>query len=299
MALFRFAFRAMACDNEILVHAAARAQVADAAEVAIAEVKRIEAKYSRYRDDSIVSQINRAAGHYPVAIDAETQNLLAYADACFTQSDGLFDITSGVLRHAWNFRSGTLPSAAAVATLVARVGWRRVERHDGAVFLPSTGMELDFGGFGKEYAVDRACELLRAHGVDHALVNLGGDMRATGPQSDGSAWRVGIRHPRRDGELLARVDLPGGALATSGDYERFMIVNGVRYAHVLDPRTGWPVTQTFQSVSARADVCLLAGSTTTIALLKGEVAGQQWLDEMACPYLAVTCLGEVKHRVWK
>ena len=294
MALFRFAFRAMACDNEILVHATERTLVANAVEAAVAEVKRIEAKYSRYRDDSVVCQINCAAGQHPVAVDAETENLLAYADACFIQSDGLFDITSGVLRHAWNFRAGTLPAAAAVATLVSRIGWRRVERHAGAVFLPSTGMELDFGGFGKEYAVDRACETLRTHGVDHALVNLGGDLRATGPQADGSAWRVGIRHPRQDGELLARVDLPGGALATSGDYERFMIVNGIRYAHVLDPRNGWPVTQTFQSVSTRAEACLLAGSAATIALLKGETAGLQWLVELGCPYLVVTALGEVR-----
>lgn len=297
MALFRFAFRAMACDNEVLVHAAERARVANAVDAVIAEVKRIEAKYSRYRDDSVVSQINRAAGLHPVAIDAETENLLAYADACFTQSDGLFDITSGVLRRAWNFRSGTLPTTAAVETLVSCIGWHRVERHRGEVFLRSIGMELDFGGFGKEYAVDRACEILRAHNVDHALVNLGGDLRATGPQSDGSAWRVGIRHPRRDGELLARVDLPGGALATSGDYERFMIVNGVRYAHVLDPRTGWPVANTFQSVSTRAEACLLAGSATTIALLKGEARGLEWLNDIACPYLAVTAGGEVRSRI--
>lgn len=297
MALFRFAFRAMACDNEVLVHAPDRAGVVRAVEAAIAEVKRIEAKYSRYREDSVVSQINRAAGLHPVAVDAETQNLLAYADACYIQSDGLFDITSGVLRHAWNFRGGTLPTAAAIEQLLPRIGWHRVERHDGEVFLRSTGMELDFGGFGKEYAVDRACEVLHAHKVNHALANLGGDLRATGPQPDGSAWRVGIRHPRRDGELLARVDLPGGALATSGDYERFMIVDGVRYAHILNPRTGWPVANTYQSVSTRAEACLLAGSATTIALLKGETEGREWLEDLACPYLAVTASGEMHSRI--
>lgn len=172
-----------------------------------------------------------------------------------------------------------------------------MERDNGAVFLRATGMELDFGGFGKEYAVDRACEVLRAHKVTHALINLGGDLRATGPQPDSSAWRVGIRHPRRDGELIARVDLPGGALATSGDYERFMIVDDVRYAHILNPHTGWPVANTFQSVSTRAEVCSLAGSATTIALLKGEPQGLDWLKDMACPYLAVTSSGEVRTRI--
>lgn len=288
----------MACENEILIHGANLASVASAADAAIAEVQRIEAKYSRYRADSVVGQINSAAGIRPVVIDPETEKLLAYADACFTQSDGLFDITSGVFRRVWNFRSGVLPSQAAVEALLPLVGWNRVERSETEIFLPVAGMELDFGGFGKEYAVDRACDLLSARGIGHALVNLGGDLRATDHQPDGTPWSAGIRHPRREDELLARVDLPSGALATSGDYERFMIVNGMRYAHVLDPRSGWPVMQTFQSVSARADVCLLAGSTTTIALLKGEVAGQQWLDEMACPYLAVTPLGDTRSRSW-
>lgn len=294
MPLFRFGFTAMACENEILIDTIDEAYAQNAANAAIAEVRRIEQKFSRYRNDSVVSEINRNAGKYWVAIDTETAALLRYADACFVQSDGLFDITSGVLRRAWNFRAGSIPSAETIAALLPLIGWGHVQRTDTAIYLPLAGMEVDFGGFGKEYAVDRACAVLRANGASSALVNLGGDLGATGAQGDGSAWRTGIRHPRQENALLARLELPGGALATSGDYERFMIVNNIRYSHLLDPCTGWPVAHTFQCVSARADTCLVAGSTTTIALLKGEAAGQRWLDEMGCAYLAVTASGEVR-----
>jgi thiamine biosynthesis lipoprotein len=137
-------------------------------------------------------------------------------------------------------------------------------------------MELDFGGFGKEYAVDRAAAVLREMGIASALVNLGGDILVTGPAPGGAPWRVGIRHPRRTGELVATLSVSSGALATSGDYERFFVKDGVRYCHVLDPRSGHPV-QGFQSVSVLGETCLVAGSASTIAMLKGERDGLAWL----------------------
>lgn len=284
----------MACNNEVLLYAPTDRHAKSAAHAAIDEVKRIETKYSRYRTDSLLSQINASAGHAPVQIDGETAALLNYAEQCFEQSGGLFDATSGVLRRVWDFRSGCLPSAPDVEGVRDLVGWRCVEWSERQVFLRRAGMELDFGGFGKEYAVDRACEVLARHSVSHALVNLGGDLRALGPQADGSPWRVGIQHPRDRSALLARVGLKSVALATSGDYERFMTVGQKRYSHILDPRTGWPVADPFHSVSVRADLCLLAGSVSTIALLKGHAAGMQWLAASGHPYLAVLPDGEVR-----
>ena len=179
MTLHRVAFRAMAAENEVQVWGD-RATAEIAARRAIAEVVRIEAKYSRYKDDSVVSRINAAAGGKPVAIDDETRSLLGYAHACWTQSGGLFDATSGILRRAWNFDIARVPTDAELAPLVARVGWQHVEIDEQGVRLAKEGMQLDFGGFGKEYAVDRAALVLKESGAESAMVNLAGDLAIVG-----------------------------------------------------------------------------------------------------------------------
>jgi len=295
MALHRFTFRAMAAQNEVQLHATDARHAAAAAWEAIDEVLRIERKYSRYRADSVVSRINAAAGGAPVAIDAETSALLDFADACWRESGGTFDATSGVLRRAWRFGEKRVPCAAEIEPLVALIGWDRVERDGGLVRLPRAGMELDFGGFGKEYAVDRAAASLRESGVASALVNLAGDLSVTGPPPDGSAWRIGIRHPRRDGHLAATLEVRSGAMATSGDYERYFEVDGVRYCHLLDPRSGRPVPG-MRSVTVLAETCLVAGAATTISLLRPEREGLKWLRALGAPFLAVRSDGTLVDR---
>lgn len=291
MGAHRFAFRAMAAENEIQVHGGEEVARRAAGE-AIEEVARIEAKYSRYRSGSVVSRINAGAGDTAIEIDAETRGLLAYADACFLQSGGLFDATSGVLRRAWRFDEPRVPRDAEIAPLLRLVGWGRVELDEARVRLPERGMEIDFGGFGKEYAVDRAAAVLREAGVESALVNLAGDLMVLGPQPDGSAWRVGIRHPRREGALIASLPVASGALATSGDYERFIEVDGVRHCHVLDPRTGRSA-RGFRSVTVHAASCLVAGSASTIAMLKGRDAGLAWLRSLGLPHFCVLDDGSI------
>lgn len=255
------------------------------AELAVAEVRRIETAFSRYRPDSIVSRMNAAAGGAPVRCDAETLALLDYADQLHRSSGGLFDITSGVLRRAWDFRQPRLPDPALLTQLCSQVGWDRVERDGDAVRLPEAGMELDFGGFGKEYAADRAAAVLHAAGARHGYVNLGGDLHALGPQPDGQPWLIGIQHPRERDGVAAELALSQGGLATSGDYERFFELDGRRYCHVLDPRTGWPVAH-WQSVSVAAPLCIAAGSATTIAmLLQGE--GEAFLHDTGLAWLAI------------
>jgi len=291
MPLFRHRFRAMASEHELLLCADNDASAHRAAAAAIADVARIEAKFSRYRDDSVTTAINRAAGGSPVAIDAETAALLRYADECHRLSGGLFDITSGALRRVWDFRRTPprVPDAAARAASIALIGWDGVEWSERTVRLPRAGMEIDFGGIGKEYAADRVATVLAGHGIAHALVNLGGDVRALGPRPDGTPWRVGIRHPRRPGEAITGVDLDSGAVATSGDYERFFEVDGRRYCHVLDPRTGMPVTY-WQSVSVVAPLAVAAGSCATIALLC-EAAGAAFLDAQRVSWIGVDARG--------
>jgi thiamine biosynthesis lipoprotein len=292
MLLHQLAFRAMASPCTLQLWCADATEAANALQAAADEVRRIEAKYSRYRADSVMGAINAQAGGAPVAIDAETEALLDFAEHCFRDSDGLFDITSGVLRRVWRFDQPCLTTQNDIEQLLPLIGWRRVQRAPGIVSLPERGMELDFGGFGKEYAADRAAAVLHERGHTHALVNLGGDVRAAGPQADGSPWRVGVRHPREPNALIAYLDVHHGALATSGDYERHVVVDGVRYSHVLDPRSGWPV-RCAQSLSVQAPLCIVAGAHATIALLRGDDA-QIYLDATDLPYFLVDRQG-VRH----
>lgn len=288
-----FEFSAMASPCSVQIDGQDEAAMRKAAAQAIAEVRRIEQKFSRYTADSIVSRINRSAGRGAVPVDAETSGLLDFAHALWQLSGGLFDITSGVLRRAWDFKSGQLPEPQVLQTVLGQIGWQHVERQDGQVRLARSGMELDFGGFGKEYAADRAAAVLQSHGLSHALVNLGGDLHALGgrglPELQGAPWQVHIQHPRADRDLahaaLAVLPLERGGLATSGDYERFFIHAGKRYCHVLNPHTGWPVSH-WQSVSVVAANTAAAGALSTIAMLKGADA-VAWLATQGVRYLAV------------
>jgi thiamine biosynthesis lipoprotein len=293
---FGFRFQAMACDCEVRIAGVGERQAGRLARQAIEEVRRIEAKFSRYRAQSVVSRINTAAGSGEwVEVDAETARLLGFADALHAQSGGLFDPTSGILRQAWDFKAKRKPAPGQLEALLPRIGWQKVRRRGRRVALPEAGMELDFGGFGKEYAADRAATLLQEQGVRHGIVNLGGDLRAMGPRPDGSSWTIGIQHPREPGEVLARCPLGDGALATSGDYERcFVDADGRRYSHVLDPRSGWPVSA-WRSISVVAPACLAAGALTTIAMLK-EHDALAFLHAQDVGYLAVDAEGRVHQR---
>ncbi len=291
--LFRASFRAMASVHEIQIAGADAGVAQRAADAAIAEVLRIEHKYSRYRDDSLTTRINRAAGGNAVTIDAETAALLRYADACHQQSAGRFDLTAGVLRRAWNFRAEPpqLPDARELDRIRTLIDWPAVAWDELAIRLPRAGMEIDFGGIGKEYAADRVATILQEHGVRHGLVNLGGDVRALGTQDDGVPWRVGIRHPRHEDAAIAGFDLAGGALATSGDYERFFDIDGRRYCHILDATTGMPVTH-WQSMSVVAPLCVMAGSCSTIAMLL-QAAAPAFLDAQGVQWLGVRADGTI------
>lgn len=296
----RFEFFAMAAPCSLMLDGQNEDAMRAAAAAAIGEVQRIENKFSRYTEDSVLSRINRAAGQDAVEVDAETAELLGFADQLWTLSGGLFDISSGVLRRAWDFKSGRLPESHVLQELLAKVGWQYVQRQGQQVRLILPGMELDFGGFGKEYAADRAAAVLLSHGVRHALVNLGGDLHALGergmPEMHGAPWSVHIQHPRPQPSnadaTLAVLPLVRGGLATSGDYERFFIADGTRYCHVLDPRTGWPVAH-WQSVTVLAANTTTAGALTTIAMLKGGDA-INWLKGQGVRYLAVQHDGQVQ-----
>ncbi len=291
MKFFHYEFNAMGtpCDIQLFAKTAIRAK--QVAELAITDVRRLEMRYSRYRNDSFLSKINRiAATGGSISVDPETAGLLNYAATCHQQSDGLFDISSGILRQAWRFDQDGLPDDQLIQTLLAKVGWHKLHWNSPSLEFPIPGMEIDFGGIVKEYAADRAAALCRSAGIQHGVVNLGGDIKIIGPRADGSPWRIGIRHPRRKDAVLATLSLYEGALASSGDYERCIIVDGVRYGHVLNPKTGWPVKY-LASVSVVGEFCVVAGSSSTIAMLK-EDQGPAWLEGLGLPYCWVDVQGE-------
>jgi thiamine biosynthesis lipoprotein len=279
-------FYAMGSDCALHLYGGTAEDVERFAAAAEEETRRIEARYSRYRDDSELARINKVAATGGVIdVDAETAGLVAYAKACFAKSDGAFDISSGPLRAVWDFSSSRLPDQRSIDALLPVIGLDHLVLENGRLHFGRTGMELDFGGLGKEYAADRAAETCLDLGMRHGFVDLGGDIRVVGPQPDGLPWRIGIRHPRQPDRLAAEIALPGGALATSGDYERFIEVDGRRYCHILDPRTGWPA-QGLSSVTVISERCLVAGSLSTAAILKGR-DGAAWLDGLGVRHVVI------------
>ena len=279
-------FSAMASPCEVLVDTDDPAEAAAALRIAETEALRIEEKFSRYRAGNIVHRINHAEGA-PVSVDEETALLLSYAASCYEMSGGMFDITSGALRRAWTFDGGTrVPSPAALRSILKRVGWEKV-RWDGASISMPAGMEIDLGGFGKEYAVDRAAALVTAEVPRPVLVNFGGDLVATAARRGGRAWSVGIEDPDRPGEVaLYRIEFDRGGIATSGDARRFVRWRGRRLGHILNPRTGWPVEGAPRSVTVLADTCLEAGTLATLAQLQGNGA-RAFLEAQGAKFWAV------------
>lgn len=288
MELYIFQFKAMGSPCELRLYDSDKQSAQHVADAAMAEVYRLEKKYSRYREDSITSKINNSAGNKAgIEVDPETALLLNYAQVGFEQSDGLFDISSGILRKAWDFRSMQLPTQAEIDALLPMIGWDKLTWQPPHLSLPLKGMELDFGGYVKEYAADVAANFCRQANINGGLVNLGGDICIIGPHPNGDAWKVGVRHPRNPNVPMSFVMLAKGGIASSGDYERFMIVDGVRYAHILNPQTGWPVNS-LVSASVYAEQCVVAGTSSTIAMLKGERQGSAWLDELGLPYICMS-----------
>ena len=257
------------CEVRLESEDAALAEVV--ARVAEAEARRIEQKFSRYKSDSVVGRIN-AGGGKEMAVDAETSLLLDFATECFEVSDGLFDITSGVLRRIWKFDgSDRVPSNAQIASLRSLIGWQKASWKPPAIKLPA-GMEIDLGGLAKEYAVDKALAAVREITPLPVLVNFGGDLRVSGPRKYGMRWKVAIESVDKTGQLAGMLELADGALATSGDSRRFLLKDGVRYSHILNPRTGRPVSHVPRSVTVAAATCVEAGMISTLAMLQGKHA---------------------------
>jgi len=284
--LFRFPFSSMGCPCEIQLETGDASAAELAAAAAIAEVARLDEKYSHYRNDNFLARLCMDAAAREIEVDEETANLLDFADALFRQSAGKFDITAAALTKLWDARGGRLPTADEITAALEYVGWQRVEWRRPHLHLPRAGIRVDLGGIVKEYAADRAAVLCREAGVAHGVVDLGGDLAVVGAHADGRAWLAGIKTPHAQECIYASIALIRGGLATSGDYERALIVDGQRYSHIVDATTGWPV-QGFASVSVIANSCLVAGAASTLAMLLGCGDGAAYLREMGLPHLTI------------
>ena len=292
--IHRLPFKAMGSACEVVLASHTQNEAESMAKLAIDEVLRIERKYSRYTTDSVIAKINQQAGRGALQCDDETWALFQFANQLFDKSDGLFDITSGVLRQAWDFKNPEVPTSQKLEALLPLVGWQKVVLQDQSIALPLARMEVDLGGFGKEYAADRAAQVLKEKGVTYGYVNLAGDMRFLGPKSSGEPWMIGIQDPRARDQVVATLPITQGGLATSGDYERYFELNGQRYCHVLNPKTGVPVSY-WRSVSVTSPATVVSGCTTTMAMLK-EADGLAFLQATGFDFFAIDHTGKVHLR---
>ncbi|MET0657511.1 MAG: FAD:protein FMN transferase [Steroidobacteraceae bacterium] len=272
----------MACPCEVLVEIVPEAVARRIVDTAATCAWRIEDKFSRYRDNNVVYDINHANGS-AVCVDEETANLLDLAATLTRLSEGRFDITSGVLRRAWVFDGGDrIPTRQQIEELIPLIGWEKVSwQRPMLCLLPD--MQIDFGGIGKEYAADLAAqEADRVAAGVSCLVNLGGDIAIRNPRRDGSPWRIGIESNPL-GMTREMLSVYRGGVATSGDSRRYVLKDGRRYSHVLDARSGYPVSNAPSSVTVLADTCTQAGCYTTLAMLHGAGA-EDFLKGAGVPY---------------
>jgi thiamine biosynthesis lipoprotein len=239
-----------------------------------------EAKYSRFIESSLIGRINAAAGQHWVEIDADTERLFAMCSELHFFTRGAFDPTALPLIRLWNWKANppVVPSAETIRATRELVGWNKVQRRPGAIFLPRAGMCLDLGGIGKEYAVDMAMNLAAQHGLAHLLVDFGQDIRVRGNPPGRPAWHIGLEDPKSPGTSWGSVALQDHAVASSGDYLRHFIHEGRRYGHIIDARDGYPVSNGCLSVSVVAPTCTIAGILSTTAFILGPKEGFQLIQ---------------------
>lgn len=251
---------------------------------AFAEIARIEKLLTTYDEASQVNQINQQAGSKPVQVDREVFNLIQRSLKLSALTDGAFDITYGsVDKRLWNFDRAmqSLPDAAVAKAAVRLINYRNVllEEKAGTVMLKEKGMRIGFGGIGKGYAADMARALLVKEGVGNGIVNASGDLITWGEQPDGKPWTIGIAHPDQAREAFSWLNISNLAIATSGNYEKFVMIDGRKYSHTIDPATGMPVSG-IKSVTVISPYAEIADAMTTPVMVKGVRAGIHLIDQI-------------------
>jgi thiamine biosynthesis lipoprotein len=265
-------FRALGSACELFYAAKDQAAAEHFRRVAFDWLAEFEVRCSRFLADSEVSSINAQAGRDWVPIHAQTEMLLDLCDHYHFVTEGAFDATSLPLSRLWDWKQqhDSLPSLEEIAAAKKVIGWKRIQRAPGRILLPEPGMMLDFGGVGKEFAVDCLKALALSCGIEHVMVDLGGDIAVQGEPPEGGGWYIGLEDPANTEQAHCGIRLrSGGAVATSGDYRRCFQFEGRTYGHILDCRTGWPVANGTRSATVIAPRCTTAGVLSTSAMIVG------------------------------
>jgi thiamine biosynthesis lipoprotein len=287
--LYRLSFQAMGTFCRVDFDAFLSREKARAfSELVLHWVADFEVKYSRFSPHSLISRINAAAGTHWVDIDAETEALFNTCQEFNFITRGTFDPHSLAMLKLWNWKSNhpVIPSFVQIQDTLQLVGWNKVQRRPGAVYLPEKGMGLDLGGIGKEYAVDCVMQLAVESGITNVLVDFGQDLRMTGVPPGKPAWHIGLENPHHPGLCWSSLAIQQKAVATSGDYLRHFKHQGKRYGHIIDPRTGYPVDNGCRAVTVIAPSCTVAGVLATSAFMLGAEEGialiENYFDAEGC-----------------
>jgi FAD:protein FMN transferase len=280
---------------EITAVAPTKAIAQEAATAGFQEVRRLEQLLSTWIKTSELSGVNAAAGRNPITVSPETLELLTRALEIGELTDGAFDITVGPAVGLWKVTEATrVPTKMELAIAAQYVDYHllRLDLKTRTVFLEKPGMQIDIGGIGKGYAAERAAAVMRNAGATGALIAVAGDFRIFGRRADGTSWPVGIQHPRHSGTVLATLESVDEAVSTSGDYERFFFKDGIRYHHILDPRTLQPARRC-QSVTIIASDATTADGLATGVFVMGSENGMALVERLGLGAVIVDGKGRV------
>ena len=252
-------------------------------DLAVNEITRIEQLISSWDSNSQTSEINRNAGIKPVKVDTELFDLIQRAIGISKLTDGAFDISYASMDKIWKFDGSmtVMPSADSIKASIEKVGFQNIvlDKESSTVFLKLKGMKLGFGAIGKGYAADKAKDLLISKGVVSGIINASGDMNTWGRQPDGSEWKVAITNPMDKNKVFALLPITNGAVVTSGNYEKYVTFNDVRYTHIIDPRSGYPATGII-SVTVFAPKAELADALATSVFVMGIEVGLNRINQL-------------------
>lgn len=284
LAVYKRSMRLMGNRFEISVVADSRDWAEARIDDAVAEIQRIEKLLTTFSDDSQTNAINQNAGIQPVKVDREVFELIARSIKISSITQGAFDITYGSIdKSLWNFDMNmtALPNAETARKAVRLINFRNVvlDAENCTVYLREKGMRIGFGGIGKGYAADRAKLILKQAGVESGVVNASGDLTAWGLQPNGHKWTIGIADPNREGEAFSYMSVSDLSVATSGNYEKFVVIDGKKYSHTIDPRTGLPVSG-IKSVTIITTNAEIADAMATPVTIMGVSAGLDMINQI-------------------
>ncbi|MEH6765454.1 MAG: FAD:protein FMN transferase [Aequorivita antarctica] len=281
--IFKRTLKLMGSRFEITVVAKDSTEANSYIDIAVGEITRIEKLISSWDPASQTSEINRNAGIKPVKVDEELYNLIGRSVEISKLTEGAFDISFASMDKIWKFDGSMteMPSEEAIKQSVVKIGYENIilDPENFTVFLKLEGMKIGFGGIGKGYAADKAKKLLMVKGVSAGIINASGDMNTWGKQADGEFWKVAITNPMDKNKAFALLPLKDNAVVTSGNYEKYVVFNGVRYTHIIDPRTGYPATGII-SATVFAPKAEIADALATSIFVMGKDVGIDFINQL-------------------